>query len=170
MIELFENLYNKHKETVYKYILVSLNFNHDLANDCMQDVFLLLLHKQEVVLAHPNPGGFIIVTARNFIKRHKTAQYNHAKKLAPLDDKTAGLVYHDDLRHIYNTLPDTETLKSSILQRLNNKEISLYSFFYERGFTVADIAMRLNITENNVKVRLFRLRIKVKQMVQEMFK
>lgn len=166
MPDFIDSLYKQHKETVYKYILVSLGYNHDMANDCMQDVLVLLLQKKDAISAHPNPAGFFIVTARNYIKRYKTAQYNHSKTLVPLDE-TANLSYDDDL--LYEALPDTDKLKSAILQRLNRNEIYLYELFYERGYSVTDTAKRLNITEGNAKVRLFRLRIKVKQMVQELF-
>jgi RNA polymerase sigma factor (sigma-70 family) len=169
MTELFEDLYNRHRDTVYKYILVSLGFNNDLADDCLQDVFELLLQKKDVVSQHPNPGGFFIITARNFIKRYKTAQYNRTKKLLPLDEKTATQVHYDDMDNVFNSLPDTNTLKATLLQRLNENEQSLYEAFYEQGCSVAETAKRLSISESNTKVRLFRLRIKVKQMVQEMF-
>ena len=170
MTELFDSLYSKYKESIYKYILVSLGFNYDMANDCMQDVFVLLLQKKEIVSSHPNPGGFFIITARNYIKRYKTAQYNYARTLVPLDEKNIKLTYQDNLQYIYETIPDTDKLKSTILQRLNHNEIHLYELFYEQGHSVTDTAKRLNITEGNTKVRLFRLRIKVKQMVQELFK
>jgi DNA-directed RNA polymerase specialized sigma24 family protein len=134
----------------------------------MQDIFVLLLEKKEIVSSHPNPGGFFIITARNYIKRYKTDQYNYAKKIMPLEDK--GLIYDSDFQNIYENLPDTETLKLKILQRLNQKEIQLYELFYEQQFSVADTAKRLNITEGNAKVRLFRLRLKVKELVQEIFK
>ncbi|MCL1842558.1 MAG: sigma-70 family RNA polymerase sigma factor [Defluviitaleaceae bacterium] len=168
MTEFFDNLYNQYKETIYKYILVSLGFNYDLANDCIQDVFVLLLEKKEIIASHPNPGGFFIVTARNYIKRYKTDQYNYAKKIMPLEDN--GLQYHDDLQNIYENYPDTETLKSTILQRLSQKELQLYELFYEQQFSVAEIAKRLSITEGNAKVRLFRLRLKVREHVCEIFK
>jgi RNA polymerase sigma-70 factor (ECF subfamily) len=168
MTEFFDNLYNRYKETIYKYILVSLGFNYDLADDCMQDIFVLLLEKKEIVSSHPNPGGFFIITARNYIKRYKTDQYNYAKKIIPLEDK--GLIYNSDFQNIYESLPDTETLKSKILQRLNQKELQLYELFYEQQFSVADTAKRLNITDGNAKVRLFRLRLKVRELVQEIFK
>jgi len=75
------------------------------------------------------------VTARNYIKRYKTAQYNYAKTLAPLDDKIS---YHDDLRHLYENFPDTDILKSTILQRLNQKEIQLYELFYEQNSSIEE--------------------------------
>jgi RNA polymerase sigma factor (sigma-70 family) len=167
MTEFIDNIYNQYKETVYKYILVSLGFNHDMANDCMQDILVLLLEKKEIVSSHSNPGGFFIVTARNYIKRYKTAQYNYAKTLAPLDDNIS---YHDDLHHLYEIFPDTDILKSTILQRLNHKEIQLYELFYEQRHSVTNTAKRLEISESAAKVRLFRLRIKVKEMIQELFK
>jgi RNA polymerase sigma factor (sigma-70 family) len=167
MNEMFDSLYNRHKDTVYKYVLVSLGFNHDMADDCMQDILMVLLQKHETILAHPNPGGFFIVTARNFIKRYKTAQYNHARRTAPLDEKVNHLSYQVDFQEIFNTMPDTEILKKRIIERLNDKEAGLYELFYERGFSVADTAQRLHLSESNVKVRLFRLRNKVRQMVKE---
>ncbi len=162
MNSLFYDIYARYNGTVYKYVLVSLGFDAGLADDCMQDIYLLLLEKSERVERHPNPGGFFIVTARNYIKKYRAG--NRAGRFTPLDD-----------RHVpgREDVPEDDTnydlIKDELLQRLTKQERQLYDAFYERGLSVAEIARCQRITEGNVKVRLFRLRVKVKKMVREIY-
>ncbi|MDR0272363.1 MAG: sigma-70 family RNA polymerase sigma factor [Clostridiales bacterium] len=164
----FDDMYARYNKTVYKYVLVSLECNHDRADDCMQDIYAVLLQKTEEIMVHPNPGGFFIVTARNFIKKYKTAQAVNAVRCIPLEKTAPFLRYEEDF-----SIPedvDEQLLKTEILRHLDDKEISLYTMFYEQKFSVAEISVRLRITEGNVKVRLYRLRLKVKNKVKEIFK
>ncbi len=166
---LFEQIYTQYYDTVYKYVLTSLGFDYAAAGDCMQDIFTLLIQKADVVTAHPNPGGFFIVTAKNYIKKYQVKMADGFKKTAPLDETLRELSYEEDLDRIFERADDVEILKAEILKRLSFGELNLYELFYERNLRIAEIAKRLKISEANVKVRLFRLRIKVKDMVRELF-
>lgn len=167
--KLFEDIYAKYHDTVYKYILVSLGFDHSISDDCMQDVILLLLQKADKVIEHPNPGGFFIVTAKNYIKKYKTTIAANSKKITSLEENSFELSYEEKFEDMFEKNDDVELLKREILQRLDHNEMSLYEMFYERKLTISKISENLNISEGNVKVRLFRLRMKVKNMVRELF-
>ena len=165
----FEHLYTQYYDTVYKYVLASLGFDYTAAGDCMQDICALLLQKSDALASHPNPGGFFIVTAKNYIKKYKADMASRAKKTAPLDDSFHELRYEENLDAIFTQVDDVERLKAEILQRLNQNEMDLYEMFYEKKLRIASISASLNLSEANVKVRLFRLRLKVKDMVRELF-
>jgi RNA polymerase sigma factor (sigma-70 family) len=161
---LFEEIYARYHNTVYKYVLVSLGFDAGLADDCMQDIYVLLLEKKDRVEKHPNPGGFFIVTARNYIMKYRTA----------LQERTGRQVAYDDrVIPAREDLPDDDTdydlIKDGLLAKLTYNERKLYGLFYERGLSAAEAAKYLGITEGNVKVRLFRLRVNVKKLVREIY-
>jgi RNA polymerase sigma-70 factor (ECF subfamily) len=168
-MELFNEIYLKHSKTVYMYVLVSLNYDNDLADDVIQDVFSLALQKLEVVLSHPNPGGFLIVTAKNYIQKYRASLKKSSKLTSPLDGSSSELSYCEDFDSIFEKKADIDELKREVLAKLSAKEITVYDMFYERKYSVYETAKRLGITENNVKVRLFRLRAKVRNMVKDIF-
>ena len=169
-MELFQSIYTKHYETVYTFILISLNNDKDLAGDCMQDTAALVMQKLDIVAKHPNPGGFFIVTAKNFIQKYKAAQRRKQIKSVPFDEAMAAAAYNEDFDRIFDERINIEKFKQEVLKELSHKDFELYSMFYERKMSILQIASALQITEGNVKVRLFRLRAKVKTMVSEIFK
>lgn len=166
--KLLEGIYAEHYQTVYKYVLVSLDFNYPMTDDCMQDIFMLLLEKADKVVEHPNPGGFFIVTAKNYIKKYKTTMSKQAKKVTTLAEMPV-LKYEEDFDQIFEHNADVEMLKKELLKRLNHNEMFIYGLFYEKGISISEISKTLHVSEGNVKVRLYRLRIKVKKMVRELF-
>lgn len=166
--DLFDEIYKEHYKTVYKYIYCSLNFDTNLADDCIQDVLTLLLQKKEAVINHPNPGGYFIITAKNFINKYKASIMNTSRRTAPFDENADSLYYEENFDKLFEEHIDIEVLKRELLQRLTEKEIELYIMFYEKKQSISLIARSVGISEGNVKVRLFRLRTKVKGMVHEM--
>ncbi len=163
-------IYNKYSQTVYKYILVSLDFNESYADDCMQDVYLAVCIKKDTVIEHPNPGGFIIVTARNFVKKYRAKMQKSAMHTVALDETVANtLTYEVNFNEFMDNSVDIDNLKKQFLGMLSEKDLYLYSMFYEKKYSVAKISTILKITESNVKVRLFRLRLTVKEHVKKAF-
>lgn len=165
--EYFNSLYNEYYALIYKYTLVSLNFNEYLAKDCVQEVFLTVYEKIDIVLKHPNPGGFIIITAKYIVKKHQAKISSQNEKTIPLENtQVKDLSYNVDFDEPDSDDLDLDELKVTLLQSLSSQESLLYNLFYEEKFSIAQIAERLEITPGNVKVKLFRLRAKVKNMVQ----
>ena len=164
-MDLFNKIYSKHYDTVFKYTLVSLNNNIDLANDCMQDIASLALKKLDTVINHPNPGGFLIVTAKNYIQKHKALIQKNNKLTVSFDETMTNVAYEEDFDRIFEERVNIDKLKEEILCELNSAEIGLYCLFYEKKLSVRQTAQNLKISESNVKVRLFRLRVKVRKMV-----
>lgn len=164
----FEELYKKHYETVYKYILVALNFDHALADDCLQDVFATVYAKMEVVMEHKNPGGFIVITARNFIYKYRHRLSLTQKYTTGFDEAQQSiLAYEEDFAGVLEKDIDIEKLKQNFIGMLKENDLLLYMMFYEKKYKVAKISKLLNITENSVKVRLYRLRLSVKKLVRQ---
>lgn|GEM_PF-1765528 len=166
-MELFNSVYAKHCDTVFTYILISLNHNKDLANDCMQDTAELIMQKIDTVINHPNPGGFFIVTAKNYIHKYKAMQRKNYMKSVPFDETMSGAAYEVNFDRLIEGRINIKGFKQEILNKLDDNEFALYSMFYEKKMSVSKIAQNLRITEGNVKVRLFRLRVKVKKMVSD---
>lgn len=166
-IELFNAVCAKHYDTVFAYILVSFNNDRDLADDCVQDTMALALQKIDTFLSHPNPGGFLVATARNYVHKHKAAQRKRLLRTASLDEMLDQPSYTEDFDAVFDEPVNIDKLKAQILQLLGDKEFALYELFYEKRMSVAQIAKHMQISEGNVKVRLFRLRLKVKKMVSD---
>ncbi len=167
--DFFYQVYDKFKATVYKYIYISLDFNANLADDCIQDVFEAAYGKVEALIHHPNPDGFLIVTARNYIKKYKDYLIKQSKRTVALDTYETSLCYQQDFEEGINDSLDLEYLKQLFLSMISEQELGLYKMFYDEQLPVSKISKDLCITENNVKVRLYRLRLKIKEMIKAEF-
>ncbi|MDR2167146.1 MAG: sigma-70 family RNA polymerase sigma factor [Clostridiales bacterium] len=167
--EIFQNIWARHHDTVFAYVLASLNHDSELADDCMQDIVALVLTKMDVVAKHPNPGGFFIVTAKNYIHKYRALRRREIQRNLPFDETTVKAAYEVDFDAIFDRPVNIEKFKREILNKLDFKEMELYQLFYEDGLKISEIAGRLKISESNVKVRLFRLRAKVRKQVTEIF-
>lgn len=62
----FIKLYREHSARLFKQAYYVLRDRH-LAEDLVEEVFLILLYKQEDLLTHPNIGGWLSQTLKYLI-------------------------------------------------------------------------------------------------------
>jgi DNA-directed RNA polymerase specialized sigma24 family protein len=69
----YEQLYKAHQNHIYNMARYRL-YDKNRADDVVQETFLTALQYIEDLKAHPNPIGFLILTATNVIKQHNHKQ------------------------------------------------------------------------------------------------
>ena len=52
-------------------------------------------------------------------------------------------------------------------QIISMQELLIWKFYYENGFSCAEIGEKIGISESNTKVKLFRMRQKLKSCMEE---
>ena len=52
-------------------------------------------------------------------------------------------------------------------QIFSMQELLIWKFYYENGFSCAEIGEKIGISESNTKVKLFRMRQKLKSCMEE---
>lgn len=155
MDDKFEEVYRTHFRDIYRYAYRVVE-NKVVAEDIAQDVFCAALHLGNEFLNHPNREGWLMVAAKNKLSemRRKMGCYI----LLPLDEELELETGESDFRAV-----DLELTALSVLGR---EEWRLVKEYYLGETTIRELAEEYGITENNMRVRLHRLKEKVRRTIQ----
>ena len=148
---LFTQYVAKFQPTVFR-LAYSYVKNRADAEDITQEVFLRLYNSSESFSADGNAKAWLICVTANTAKNHLASAWIKRK-----------ITLTDDIP--LKSEQDYELL--DMLNRLNvNYRTVIYLHYYE-GYSVAEIAEMLKISESNVKARLKRGRDKLKSILEK---
>ena len=174
----FEDVYNSHYQLVHRYVRHMIRNNDAAVDDVVQDVFYITYAKWEAVKHHPNVPGFLVVVARYRVKKWYEQQsklcVNEESVLEFLESEYGGISDGYIAGNTAGTLNLAEEtnpysmvdLYATMEKVLTHKEIQILRQFYEYGYTGAEMAEQLGITESCFKVRLLRMKEKLKQSLK----
>lgn len=155
----FEDVYEEYHDMVYRYIYRLVKNNEADAEDLTQEVFWITFQKWETVKDHPNIGGFLMVVAKNKVMKKSVRQrllfYDAEHMLDMLAEKI-------DENNVY----DMVDLCSAVEKTLSGEELDILMQYYAYGYSAAEMAAKLGITESCFKVRVLRMREKLKRGIQ----
>ncbi|NLC73588.1 MAG: RNA polymerase sigma factor [Ruminococcaceae bacterium] len=139
----FEQVYRKNYAQLLKLSYYTLNDRH-LCEDLVEDVFYILLKKQDELMPHPNIAGWLTITLKHLIYDElKSAKHRLELPLCFESDKAAYDAYE-------------EPLSSILPEGLRPKEREIFILLYEEQLSYEEIACRLGITEANCRARAYR--------------
>lgn len=155
MIEIDKTLFTKYvmkfQPTVFR-LAYSYVQNRTDAEDITQEVFLKLYNSSESFSADENAKAWLICVTSNTAKNHLASAWVKRK-----------ITLTEDI--LLKNEKDYELL--DVLNSLNaNYRTVIYLHYYE-GYSVAEIAAMLKISESNVKARLKRGRDKLKSILEK---
>lgn len=165
--DFFESLCEDYYAKVLQYLFSVLG-DEATARDCTQEVFLVALQKSPILREHPNPGGFIFLTAKNIAKRNRRETFKLLLSDISLDE--AGNDPSDpssDLERMLDSEIDAAEYIELVLSRLSEEKRRLYMLYYSERLSMAEIARRYNAQEPAVRMRYVRLRKEIKAIVSE---
>ena len=166
----FEEIYkNTYKQTL-KFIIVKCN-NIDDINDIIQDTYIELLKiiKKKQPLEIDNLNSYILGIANNIIKRHyyKKKKENIVYYYSKYENDIE-LEIKDDFDLEQDII--TKENVSQVWEYLKNKNIEVTKIFYlyfALGLKISDISIELEITESNVKNKIYRTLKELKKYIQK---
>ncbi len=134
----------------------------DQADECTQMTFLAASEQASRLMSHPNPAGWLYVTALNMVRRLRRNGARAAAQ-ADIDDPVvepmlATAAGEDRL--------DTGLDVARALERLDERDRRLYRAIFVQGMDYAGIAREELTTEAAVKMRALRLRRRLKKMLE----
>lgn len=155
----FDEIYRKYYDMIYRYINRAIHNNPMEAEDLTQEVFWVAFQKWDEVEHHPNIGGFLMVVAKNKVKkwlfRRSLVYYNEEEMIEVLAEK---LDEHDpyDLVEVFSAIEET----------LSHEELTILLQYYGFGYSAAEMSERLGIEQSCFKVRVLRMREKLKKCIE----
>ena len=151
-------------EPIYKFCYAKLNHNSHDAQDVTQEVFLLFQLKCNE-LADENIKSWLFSTASYKIKELLNKKGLAQKHFTSLEAYNA----QADTADIFELLDEqldfdsekVQKYRAIIFEKLSAKEQLLYTKAFIENKPYAKIAEEFNTTENNICVRIFRLKKKI---------
>lgn len=161
-------LWHEHEPYIRKLCRYKLSSMPDCIDDCVQDVFLDLTAALKDGKSINNPKAWLTVVTNNKIKD----LYSKAKKEADIFVELSAESEKTGSEDEYFPVSDEELLsvKGRVLSQLSSTEQELLKCRYVLRKSVSEIAQASCTTENNIYQRLFRLRVKVKMLIEKELK
>lgn len=145
----FDHLYTESYPLLKKYVFCRVDSSE--AEDILQETYFQAYRNVHILMEHPNPTGWLIVTCKNIMRKY----FEKNKKI--LDNNIAG-----DAEEILKNISTMDHYDSVYMEELK-RMISDEAYFllvkkYVEGYSVEELARELNITDGACKMRLKRAR------------
>lgn len=157
--EICEKYYSDVYRFSYHFIL-----SEEAAKDITQETFLLLSQKSDS-LFDENIKSWLFSTAYRIIKNHRKTAFGELKKYVPLEE-TADLNKIDSIEN-EAVRENIERLCFEAVSSLRKKDREIYDLKYKKDLSCAQIAAICGESENNIYVRIHRMRKKVCEYINE---
>lgn len=147
----FDSLYCENADRLFK-IAFRILGDRGVAEELVQDTFMILLMKRAEVEQYGHPEAFLINVLRKRIGNE--LQRSSRKLVEPLDEKhTSTLAAEARKDRVEDILPDW----------LTDEERQILIWRAEDGLSFQEIARRLGCSEHACHARMYRLRAKFKK-------
>lgn len=164
-VRLFNIAFEESYSSIYRFCLSKLDNNSHLAEDCVQETFLVYYNKllagEEILYTK----AFLLKTANNFVlkkcyeikKSHNTVSIDEVINIPSQDENI-------DDRLTF------EEYSKQISAALSDSDAELFSMRYIEELSIDEIADRCNTSFSAITTRLSRIRRKLKKLFENEFR
>jgi len=128
--------------------------NRDVAEDVVQDTFLLAQIKLDKLIEHPNPEAWLMNSLKNIIGNVYRSRKRILEMFVPYDDAMLATGLPIDPRVEYEGMVD-------------DAELGLLFWIYCDGMSYAEVADKLGISVSACKKRVQRAKIRFRQAMDK---
>lgn len=155
-----EKLYGQHYDLLYnlgRRLALRYGLAEDSLYDQLQEVFMTLWRKREVLKNHPNPGGWLV----NALKLQMAAQARKQRQGAmPLSPEAADAEPNRETPGPVELFLQAETIQA-VEKLLGRETAALFLSYILHGATGKELAQALHVSEAAVRVRVSRAKKKL---------
>lgn len=171
----FQTLCEQYYADLGNYLL-AMTRDRELAQDLLQETFIVAWKKRELLPNHPNPGGFLFQTARLCLKNARQRQkkqqsrliYLEQEQLAQQSDQRRATDLWEELCRQQDASVDEAQWIAPALQTLSEQEYQLYRQHYLEKKSFAQLAREQNISPVSLRMRALRIRRKIYVAVRQL--
>lgn len=149
----YEEITMRYYQAIYNYCQVKLKDEY-AAEDCTQEVFLLLYRKMNKLKLSENIRAWLYRTADNIIRNHK----RRIKKIVPLED-TENLSIEFDY-----------SIDTSLDGIVSEEEYNLLVSYYIEGDSIDKIAREMDKTQAAAFKHIYRIKSRIIKYMHETHK
>lgn len=121
----------------------ALTTDKELAQDLVQDTFVLAFSHWETLAHHPSPGGWLTLTLFNLVRNEQRKLCRH---------NTVSL---DEIKDFLAS-PPTASSQEILPKQLSDDDKQILIWRYELQLSYTEIARRLGTSENACRMRISR--------------
>ena len=159
----FASLYNRYKQPLYAYCIKMIR-DKDAAKDIVHDVFIKVYENHLSIISTNSFKPWLFTVTRNQCINY----IRKSKKFADIDlinEQSDSINVHD----IYTGKEKSEIIKNA-LDKLKYDERELIIFREYLDYSYEEIAKTMDTTTGAVKARLFKVRKKLFEILQPIYK
>ena len=150
---MFAEIMERYYKTIYKFCCLKLNGDAQAAEDCTQEVFLILYKKIDKIPKDENVKYWLLQTAKREIKKYLRKNPQNTECLEDVNES--------------NLSTDFEfTDEDEILSMLNEQERKIIEDYYT-GKEKSVIAKENNISLHSLYLKIYRIKAKLKKYIEE---
>lgn len=165
-----ENLYKEYHNKLYFFVLKNVG-NKDIAEDITEEAFLSSMQSISSLKNTENYETWLHSIAYNKCKMYFRQESKNDS--ISLDDETTGFQYHADdkvmLPEDYTANKELKRHLKKVIDNLKPDMRSAVILYYYDGMSIKEISEILGISENAVKQKLHKARIKIKKEIEGLF-
>lgn len=150
-VDEFEEIYKAYFDDIFKMVYRRV-LNRQEAEDIAQETFFAAFKIRDEFLGHPQPRLWLRRTANNKMRELYRRRKHQATE--PLEEESPALARQE-------TRYGEIELELSALAVISEQEWRIIGAHHVCGITIAELAKSETVTENNMRVRLFRFRKKL---------
>lgn len=144
---LYENLYEKLYKVAYRML-----GNQETAKDMAQETFLLALFRQDELINHPNPEGWLMLTLRNLVRNEQRRLNRHPG------------ISLDLIPDLLEEVPPN-SLDMMLPKQLSPQERKILIWRFEQRLDYREIANRIGISEAGCRSCVSRAIVKCRKYI-----
>ncbi len=151
----FTEVYKTYFNDVFRTVHHKIS-NRQAAEDITQDTFFAALKLGKDFLDHPKPKLWLLRTAHNkMLELYRESKRWDMEPLEKCQDLAAQDCHYGEVE-----------LNVSALATISEEDWRTIKAYHVFGTTIAEIAKSKCITENNMRVRMYRVKKKLKDRIQ----
>lgn len=163
---LFDRLVQKHYNRIYQFCLYRLAQDTFTAEDCTQEVFILLYQNLEKLESPEKIDGWLYKTADHLVKRAYIKAAKEKKRIQSIDADDGYsvynmLLYEEDYDFEAAAQKDADQCFQTIFKALTDAEIRIWNLYYRQRKPLREVSEILGLSESAVKSRVSRLKRKI---------
>jgi len=151
----FSQIYQEYQPFLLRYVSAIVK-DKNLSEDIVQETFCEMLDQFEKFREHPNQKGWLIKTAG--YKMREISRKINSKELIPLQE--------DMMQPMKNDIAyEMKELDIVMSEAFDENEREYFLKYYLRGYSVRELADKEGVTENSMRVKLYRLKEKLRRLM-----
>jgi RNA polymerase sigma-70 factor (ECF subfamily) len=175
----FTGIVNRYYEKIFKFCCYALGGNTSFAEDCTQDIFLVLYERMGRLKDYDKIGGWLYKTADHISKQYAASMRRERKTFAasfgnpkdggaeaPVDSVVAENITSEEERIAEEKAIDRADCE--IRKRLKPFDERVLELAFREKHPLKEVAARLNISLSAAKSRTSRLRHRIGALAREL--